>query len=57
MHYVAVGAEKSTAINLYREDHGTGQPVAASTVSLDGHSWEEQTAALLDADYRVIAYG
>jgi non-heme chloroperoxidase len=57
MAYVKVGEENGTAIELYYEDHGSGQPVVLiHGYPLDGHSWEKQTAALLDAGYRVIAY-
>jgi len=57
MSYIAVGSENSTSIDLYYEDHGTGQPVVLiHGFPLDGHSWERQSAALLDAGYRVITY-
>ena len=57
MAFVTVGQENSTNIDLYYEDRGTGQPVLLiHGYPLDGRSWEKQTAALLDAGYRVIAY-
>jgi non-heme chloroperoxidase len=57
MPYITVGTENSTTIDLYYEDHGTGQPVVLiHGYPLDGHSWEKQSAALLDAGYRVITY-
>ncbi|MEV7801966.1 alpha/beta hydrolase [Microbispora sp. NPDC088329] len=57
MAYVTVGQENSTDIDLYYEDHGSGQPVVLiHGYPLDGHSWEKQIPALLDAGYRVIAY-
>ncbi|TDD70514.1 alpha/beta hydrolase [Jiangella aurantiaca] len=57
MSYITVGTENSTNIDLYYEDHGTGQPVVLiHGYPLDGHSWEKQSAALLDAGYRVITY-
>ncbi|HAM27905.1 MAG TPA: alpha/beta hydrolase [Microbacteriaceae bacterium] len=57
MSYITVGRENSTDIELYYEDHGTGQPVVLiHGYPLDGHSWERQTSALLAAGYRVIAY-
>jgi non-heme chloroperoxidase len=57
MAYVKVGEENGTDINLYYEDHGSGQPVVLiHGYPLDGHSWEQQIPALLDAGYRVIAY-
>ncbi|MGR6973632.1 alpha/beta fold hydrolase [Streptomyces cynarae] len=57
MPYIKVGEENSTDIELYYEDHGTGQPVVLiHGFPLSGHSWEKQTAALLEAGYRVITY-
>ncbi|ASD23231.1 alpha/beta hydrolase [Cryobacterium sp. LW097] len=57
MSFITVGTENSTNIDLYYEDHGTGQPVVLiHGFPLDGHSWEKQSAALLDAGYRVITY-
>ena len=55
--YIKVGEENSTPVNLYYEDLGSGQPVVLiHGYPLDGHSWERQTKALLDAGHRVIAY-
>jgi peroxiredoxin len=57
MAYITVGQENSTEIELYYEDHGSGQAVVLiHGYPLDGSSWEKQTAALLDAGYRVITY-
>ena len=57
MAFVTVGTENSTNIDLYYEDHGSGQPVVLiHGYPLDGSSWEKQTAALLQAGYRVITY-
>ncbi|MDJ0343451.1 alpha/beta hydrolase [Streptomyces sp. H10-C2] len=57
MSYVTVGSENSTSIDLYYEDHGSGQPVVLiHGYPLDGHSWERQSAALLAAGYRVVTY-
>lgn len=57
MPYARVGQENSASIDLYYEDQGSGQPVVLSHGwPLSGASWEKQTAALLDAGYRVIAY-
>ncbi|RWZ51186.1 alpha/beta hydrolase [Labedella phragmitis] len=57
MGYITVGTENSTDIELYYEDHGTGQAVLLiHGYPLDGASWEKQTAALLSAGYRVITY-
>ena len=57
MAMITVGKENSMPIDLYYEDLGSGQPVVlVHGYPLDGHSWEKQTKALLDAGYRVIAY-
>ena len=57
MPYVSVGDENSADIELYYEDHGSGQPVVLiHGYPLDGTSWEKQTAVLLDAGKRVITY-
>ncbi|UPO76655.1 alpha/beta hydrolase [Arthrobacter sp. Helios] len=57
MGHISVGSENSTSIDLYYEDHGAGQPVVLiHGYPLDGASWEKQTAALLEAGYRVITY-
>jgi non-heme chloroperoxidase len=57
MGFITVGTENSTDIDLYYEDHGTGQPVVLiHGYPLDGSSWEQQTAALLEAGHRVITY-
>ncbi|MFJ6252474.1 MULTISPECIES: alpha/beta fold hydrolase [unclassified Streptomyces] len=57
MPFITVGQENSTTIDLYYEDHGTGQPVVLiHGYPLDGHSWEKQAAALLEAGHRVITY-
>ncbi|WP_420593975.1 alpha/beta fold hydrolase [Deinococcus sp.] len=57
MPYVTVGQENGQDIQLYFEDHGSGKPVVLiHGYPLSGHSWERQTAALLEAGYRVITY-
>jgi non-heme chloroperoxidase len=57
MSYVTVGEENGSSIEIYYEDHGSGQPVVLiHGYPLDGHSWERQTSVLLEAGYRVIAY-
>lgn len=57
MATIKVGTQNSTDVELYYEDHGTGQPVVLiHGYPLDGHSWEKQTKALLDAGYRVVTY-
>src|SRR6478752_376253 len=57
MAYIKVGTENSTDVELYYEDHGSGQAVVLiHGYPLDGRSWEKQAAALLGAGYRVITY-
>ncbi|MEV4126213.1 alpha/beta hydrolase [Nocardia sp. NPDC049707] len=57
MATIAVGTENSTPIELYYEDHGTGQPIVlVHGYPLDGHSWERQSRELIAAGYRVITY-
>src|SRR6202140_2209362 len=57
MPYVTVGKENSGDIDLYYEDHGSGQPVVLiHGYPLSGTSWEKQLPVLLEAGYRVITY-
>ena len=57
MPYVSVGKENSGEIRLHYEDHGSGSAVILiHGYPLSGASWELQTAALLNAGHRVIAY-
>ena len=57
MPFITVGHENSTNIDLYYEDHGSGQPVVLiHGYPLSGASWEKQVPVLLDAGFRVITY-
>jgi non-heme chloroperoxidase len=57
MPYISVGEENSGSIDIYYEDHGSGQPVVLiHGFPLNGASWEKQIPALLDAGHRVITY-
>src|SRR6266487_2264534 len=57
MSTITVGKENSASIDLYYEDLGSGSPVVLiHGWPLSGASWEKQTAALLAAGHRVIAY-
>src|ERR1700682_4615055 len=57
MPYVNVGKENSGEIELYYEDHGSGDPVVLiHGYPLSGASWEKQVPVLLAAGYRVITY-
>ncbi|MDR3606534.1 MAG: alpha/beta hydrolase [Oligoflexia bacterium] len=57
MPYVSVGKENSGDIEIYYEDHGSGDPV----VLIHGwpfsrRAWEKQIPALVGEGYRVISY-
>jgi len=57
MPYITVGKENSDDIDLYYEDHGSGQPIVLiHGYPLSGASWEKQLPVLLNAGYRVITY-
>src|SRR6202171_759046 len=57
MPYVTVDKENSSKIDLYYEDHGSGQPVVLiHGYPLSGVSWEKQVPVLLSAGHRVITY-
>jgi non-heme chloroperoxidase len=57
MPYITVGKENSANIDLYYEDHGSGDPVVLiHGYPLNGASWEKQIPALLAAGKRVITY-
>jgi non-heme chloroperoxidase len=57
MSKVTVGQENNADIDIYYEDHGTGQPVVLiHGYPLNGHSWEKQERVLLEEGHRVITY-
>jgi non-heme chloroperoxidase len=57
MPKVTVGQENGADIEIYYEDHGSGQPIVLiHGYPLNGRSWERQERVLLQAGYRVIAY-
>jgi non-heme chloroperoxidase len=57
MPYVRVGKENSGDIELYYEDHGSGDPVVLiHGYPLSSASWEKQISTLLPTGHRVIAY-
>ncbi|WP_229399868.1 alpha/beta fold hydrolase [Micromonospora okii] len=57
MPFITVGAENSAPIDLYYEDHGSGQPVVLiHGFPFNGATWEKVTNALLAAGYRTITY-
>ena len=57
MAQLKVGTENDTDIEIYYEDHGSGQPVVLiHGYPLDSDSWERQERVLLSAGYRVVRY-
>jgi non-heme chloroperoxidase len=57
MPYITVGAENSAPIDVYYEDHGSGQPVVLiHGFPLSTKAWEKQVPPLIAAGYRTIAY-
>jgi non-heme chloroperoxidase len=57
MSTITVGRENTDDIDIYYEDHGTGQPVVLiHGFPLNGHSCKKQARVLLQAGHRVITY-
>jgi non-heme chloroperoxidase len=57
MPHLTVGKENSGNVNLYYEDHGSGQPVVLiHGYPLNGASWERQLPLLLGAGFRTVTY-
>ena len=57
MPHITVGKENSGDIDLYYEDHGSGDAVVLiHGYPLSGASWEKQLPVLLEAGHRVITY-
>jgi non-heme chloroperoxidase len=57
MPYVKVGQENSGSIELYYEDHGSGQPVVLiHGYPLSNRAWDKQVPVLLEDGRRVITY-
>jgi pimeloyl-ACP methyl ester carboxylesterase len=57
MPFVTVGRENSMPVELYYEDHGSGDPVVLiHGFPLSGRAWERQERALIAAGHRVITY-
>ncbi|MFI7076113.1 alpha/beta fold hydrolase [Micromonospora sp. NPDC049903] len=57
MPFITVGTENSAPIDLYYEDHGSGQPIVLiHGFPFNGATWEKQVSPLLAAGYRVITY-
>jgi len=59
MPTVTVGRENSASIEIYYEDHGTGQPVVLiHGYPLSGRAWDKQVPALInDVQLAVIEGG
>lgn len=57
MPYITAGRENSGNINLYYEDHGSGQPVVLiHGYPLSGASWGGRRQRCWPKGYRVITY-
>ncbi len=57
MPYITVGKVNSGNIDLYYEDHGSGNPIVLiHGYPLNGASWEKQLTPLLAAGHRVVTY-
>ena len=57
MASITIDSENGAPIDIYYEDHGTGDPVVLiHGWPLSGRSWEKQVPALIKAGYRVITY-
>ncbi|TYC19715.1 alpha/beta fold hydrolase [Micromonospora sp. MP36] len=57
MPFITVGTENSAPIDLYYEDHGSGQPIVLiHGFPFNGATWEKVTIPLLNAGYRTITY-
>lgn len=57
MPFITVGSENTASIDLYYEDHGSGQPVVLiHGFPLSGAAWEKQIPPLISAGYRTITY-
>ncbi|MFV2112743.1 alpha/beta fold hydrolase [Micromonospora sp. LOL_025] len=57
MPFITVGTENSAPVDLYYEDHGSGQPIVLiHGFPFSGSTWEKQTGPLQAAGYRTITY-
>jgi non-heme chloroperoxidase len=57
MGTTTVGYENGDAINLYYEDHGSGDPVVLlAGWPFDSRAWERHIHELLELGHRVVAY-
>jgi pimeloyl-ACP methyl ester carboxylesterase len=57
MPYIKAGQENSGSIDLYYEDHGSGQPIVLiHGYPLSGRAWDKQVPVLIDDGRRVITY-
>jgi pimeloyl-ACP methyl ester carboxylesterase len=57
MNFINVGRENSGNIDLYYEDHGSGEPVILiHGWPLSSASWEKKVPVLVKSGYRVITY-
>jgi non-heme chloroperoxidase len=57
MPEIIVGQENNGEIEIYYEDHGSGQPVVLiHGYPLSSRAWDKQVPVLLEAGHRVITY-
>lgn len=57
MPFITAGTENNTAIDIYYEDHGSGQPIVLiHGFPFNGATMEKLANPLLNAGYRVITY-
>jgi non-heme chloroperoxidase len=57
MSHFTVATENNAPIDIYFEDHGSGQPIVLiHGYPLNGNSWERQERDLIAHGYRVISY-
>ncbi|MGC4786459.1 alpha/beta fold hydrolase [Micromonospora sp. DT178] len=57
MPFITVGTENSAPVDLYYEDHGSGQPIVLiHGFPFSGSTWEKQAGPLQAAGYRTITY-
>jgi non-heme chloroperoxidase len=57
MAYLSVGTENSGSVDLYYEDHGSGEPIVLiHGYPLSSRAWDKQVPVLVEAGHRVITY-
>jgi non-heme chloroperoxidase len=57
MPYLSVDTENSGSVDLYYEDHGSGEPIVLiHGYPLSSRAWDKQVPVLVEAGHRVITY-